>query len=64
MHLSGKTAFVQHKSFSVLVDNDINPDISKALRLFGFDIKHVQEIPQFNNKNRPEGVEDPEIIEW
>jgi len=32
------------------------------LGLFGFDIQHVEWIPQF--QNRPEGVDDPEIIAW
>ena len=30
--------------------------------LFDFDIQHVEWIPQF--QNRPDGVDDPEIIRW
>ena len=62
MDLSGKNACVPSKVLSYLVDNDLSPDIAKALRLFSFDISHVNEISQFYN--RPEGVLDPEIIAW
>lgn len=45
-----------------LLDNDLSPDIAKALRSFGFNIQHYNEIPQF--QNRPDGASDPEIIAW
>lgn len=47
---------------SFLLDNDLSPDIAVSLRLFGFDVLHVKEVPQF--QDRPDIVEDPEIIQW
>ena len=62
MHWSGKIALKPQKPLCYLVDNDMSPDIAEALRLFNRDIIHFKSVPEF--KNRPEGVEDPEIIEW
>ena len=36
--------------------------MATALGLFEFDITHVEWVSQF--QNRPEGVDDPEIIVW
>ena len=51
-----------HIPLSYLVDNDLSPDIAAALGLFDRDIIHVKAVPEF--QGRPEGVEDPEVIEW
>lgn len=47
---------------SFLLDNDLSPDIAVSLRLFDFDVLHFKEVLQF--QNRPDIVEDPEIIQW
>jgi len=43
-----------------LLDNDLNPNIATALAMVGYDMISVREA--FGA--RPEGVSDPEIIEW
>lgn len=43
-----------------LLDNMLNPAIASALRLVDYDMRSVAEI--FGD--RPDGVKDPEIIEW
>ena len=62
MRWSGKIVLELRKISSYLVDNDLSPEIAKALRLFDFDIIHHNEVPQF--QNRPQGIEDPEVIDW
>ena len=57
MHWSGKIVFKSQKLLSFLLDNDLSPDIATALRLFDFDVIHLKDIPEF--QNRPEGVDDP-----
>ena len=62
MPWNGKTTLKLLKPLSYLVDNDLSPDIANALSLFGFDVLHVKEIPQYKVKGGE--VSDPEIIQW
>ena len=62
MHWSGKIVFKSQKLLSFLLDNDLSPDIATALRLFDFDVIHMKDIPEF--QNRPEGVDDPELYSY
>lgn len=41
------------------MDNDLTHDIAKALRLFQFDILHIEEVPELS----PDSSE-PEIFKW
>ena len=50
------------KQLRFLVDNDLSPDIANALRLFDFDITHVQYVPEWQTEKY--GVDDSTIIEW
>lgn len=59
---NGKSVLNVQGRTSFLIDNDLSPDIATSLRLFGFDIVPFKEVPQF--QNRPDIVEDPEIINW
>lgn len=59
---NGKIVLSLQGKISFLIDNDLSQDIAKSLRPFGFDIVHFKEVPQF--QNRPDIVEDPEIIKW
>lgn len=59
---NGKNVLNLQGKISFLLDNDLSPDIAKSLRPFDFDVVHCKEVPQF--QNRPDIVEDPEIIQW
>lgn len=41
------------------MDNDLTPDIAKALGLFEFDIKHIKEISELSPSSS-----EPEIFKW
>lgn len=41
------------------MDNDLAPDIAKALGFFGFDINHIKEISELSP-----GSSEPEIFDW
>ena len=56
---SGKIVLEPFKPPRYLLDNDLPPNIAKALRLFGFDIYHINEISELSPSSS-----DPEIFKW
>lgn len=42
-----------------LLDEDLSHDIAEALKLFGFGILHVKEVPELGG-----GTKEPDIFKW
>ena len=56
---SGNIVLEPFKPPRYLLDNDLTPDIAKALRLFEYDVLHIKEASGLSP-----GSEEPEIFEW